>query len=206
MNNRRTRILILVTSVMAGAFILDAMAVSLWWTPWKKAGEENAAADLELRRANTILAREETQRRDWARIKTLLDKPRSPDVNTHFVTYLGEVCDKVGVNFDIQEGQPQQAGDFREYVYNTKFKLTWVQFVDLLEELHNSREFMKLLRVSINSQYEKEDRLDVDLRISTIEHAPVPAKGGGKSLVLKLTPPSAKAFSTATRSAWSRFE
>ena len=180
MNNRRTRILILVTSVMAGAFILDAMAVSLWWTPWKKAGEENAAADLELRRANTILAREETQRRDWARIKTLLDKPRSPDVNTHFVTYLGEVCDKVGVNFDIQEGQPQQAGDFREYVYQTKFKLTWGQFVDLLAEIHASRELLKPLRIALASQYEKEDRLDLDLKVSTIEYSPVPQKAGSK--------------------------
>ncbi|HVR87776.1 MAG TPA: hypothetical protein VMU54_25840, partial [Planctomycetota bacterium] len=76
--------------------------------------------------------------------------------------------------------QPQQQGDFKEYIFDTKFKLTWAQFVDLLVELNNSKEFMKVLRMNIASQYEKEDRLDLELKLSTIEHSPAPAKAGQK--------------------------
>jgi hypothetical protein len=47
-------------------------------------------------------------------------------------------------------------------------------------ELHNSKEFLKPLKMNVQSQYEKEDVLVVDLRLSTIEYAPVPVKAGAK--------------------------
>ena len=53
-------------------------------------------------------------------------------------------------------------------------------FVDLLAELHNSREFIKALHLSVVSKYEREERLDVTLRVATIEYAPQPAKTGAK--------------------------
>jgi hypothetical protein len=94
--------------------------------------------------------------------------------------HVGEMCDRAGGTYDIQAVQPQQVkdSDFREYPVEMKFKLTWGQLVDLLAELHNSKEFLKPLRININSQYEREDRLDLDLKLSTIEHSPVPLKAG----------------------------
>ena len=50
--------------------------------------------------------------------------------------------------------------------------------MDLLAELQNSKEFLKPLRINISSQYEREDRLDLDLKLSTIEYSPAPLKAG----------------------------
>jgi hypothetical protein len=34
--------------------------------------------------------------------------------------------------------------------------------------------------MNVGSQYEKEDRLDVELKLSTIEYSPAPVKAGAK--------------------------
>jgi hypothetical protein len=97
------------------------------------------------------------------------------------MAHLNEIFDKAGVVSDISgTPQPVQQGDFKEYIFDTKFKLTWAQFIDVLVELHNSREFLKPLRMNIGSQYEKEDRLDVELKMSTIEYSPATSKAGVK--------------------------
>ena len=84
----------------------------------------------------------------------------------------GEVARTAEVTFDIKGVREQQQGDFKEYVFETQIKLKWEQLGELLVALHNSREFLKPARVTVGSQYEKEERLDVDLKVSTIEYAP----------------------------------
>jgi len=37
-----------------------------------------------------------------------------------------------------------------------------------------------VLRMNVGSQYEKEDRLDLELKVSTIEYSPAPVKAGVK--------------------------
>lgn len=181
MRERRTQVLILVTAIAAGAFVADKAFSYLWWTPWVQVTAEIQKTDLEITKANGTLAREAVVRKDWNRVKARLDEPRFPDVHTSFLSHLGEMFEKAGVAFDVSENpQPAQQGDFREYIFDTRFKLTWAQFVDLLVELHNSREFLKPLRMNIGSQYEKEDRLDLELRLSTIEYSPSSAKAGAK--------------------------
>lgn len=177
--NRRTRILATAAAAVAALFLMDKAATAFWFDPWAKVKADLGKADVEIARAKATLAREGVLKKEWSDFKTRLDRPRTPDLNTHFVRHLGEICQRVGVTFEIAGSpQPQQAGDFREYSYDMKLKLTWPQFVDLLGELHQSREFLKIQRTSIQSQYEREDRLDVDLKLSTIEYAPAPAKPG----------------------------
>jgi hypothetical protein len=180
--DRRTRVLIVVVIAAAGAFVLDKVFTSLWWDPWKKLSAEIRKTDQDLAAANVILSRRDAIQKEWKTVQGHLAKPRAPDVPNHFFSHLGAMCSRVGVTTDIQGIQggagQQQQGDFREYVYDVKFRLTWAQFVDLLLELHNSREFLKPIRIHISSQYEREDRLDLDLKVSTIEYAPAPAKAG----------------------------
>jgi hypothetical protein len=177
MNEGRTKVLALVAG---GAFLLfvgEKAYVSLWSDPWAKVNREIEDAKLELARAKAVVARESEVREDWKKIRGLLDK-RPANVGTHLVSHLDSIFDRVGTRADISSTSvQQQQGDFREYVFETRFKLPWGPFVDLLAELHNSREFLKLLRLNVASQYEREDRLDVDLKVSTIEYAPPPAKG-----------------------------
>lgn len=177
MNERRTRVLALVAGAALLLFVGEKAYLSLWAEPWKRVNEEIGTADLELSRARAIVARQPVAAQDWSKIKGLLDK-RPANVGNHLVGHLESMFDRVGVKADISSTSlPQQQGDFREYVFETRFKLPWGSFVDLLAELHNSREFLKLLRLNVASQYEREDRLDVDLKVSTIEYAPPPAKG-----------------------------
>ncbi len=179
--DKRTRVLVILTAIVAGAFVLDKAVMALVVTPLQKINEDLTATEGQIRKANTALNSQETVTRNWNKIRDRLDQPHLPDVHTNFMTHLTEIFDKVGVVFDVS-GTPQavQQGDFKEYIFDTKFKLTWAQFVDLLVELHNSKEFLKPLKLTVSSQYEKEDRLDVDLRLSTIEYAPVPVKAGAK--------------------------
>ncbi|HVE42400.1 MAG TPA: hypothetical protein VNM14_21125 [Planctomycetota bacterium] len=179
--DKRTRVLVILAGIVAGAFVLDKAVMALVVTPLQKINEDLAATEGQIRKANTALNTQETVTRNWNKIRDRLDQPHLPDVHTNFMTHLTEIFDKVGVVFDVS-GTPQavQQGDFKEYIFDTKFKLTWAQFVDLLVELHNSKEFLKPLKLTVSSQYEKEDRLDVDLRLSTIEYAPVPVKAGAK--------------------------
>src|SRR5689334_749796 len=179
--DKRTRVLAILAGIVAGAFVLDKAVMALVVTPLQKINEDLTATEGQIRKANTALNSQETVTRNWNKIRDRLDQPHLPDVHTNFMTHLTEIFDKVGVVFDVS-GTPQavQQGDFKEYIFDTKFKLTWAQFVDLLVELHNSKEFLKPLKMSVQSQYEKEDRLDVDLRLSTIEYAPVPVKAGAK--------------------------
>ena len=179
--DKRTRILILLTAIAAGGFILDKAAGALVIDPLKKINEDLAATEAQIKKANSALNSQETVTREWNKIRDRLDQPHMPDVHTHFMTHLNELFDKAGVVSDISGApQPVQQGDFKEYIFDTKFKLTWAQFVDLLVELHNSREFLKPLKMNVASQYEKEDRLDVELRLSTIEYSPAPVKAGAK--------------------------
>jgi len=179
--DKRTRILAILAAIVAGAFVLDKAVMALVVSPLQKINEDLVATEGQIRKANTALNSQETVTRNWNKIRDRLDQPHLPDVHTNFMTHLTEIFDKVGVVFDVS-GTPQavQQGDFKEYIFDTKFKLTWAQFVDLLVELHNSKEFLKPLKMYVQSQYEKEDLLVVDLRLSTIEYAPVPVKAGTK--------------------------
>ena len=161
--------------------MLDKAVTALVFDPLQKLNQELVKADAEIRKANTTLNSQDTVNKNWNRVRDRLDLPRIPDAHTHFLTHLGELFEKVGVAFDVSENpQPVQQGDFKEYIFDTKFKLTWAQYVDLLVELHKSTEFLKPVRMTVASQYEKEDRLDVDLKISTIEYSPAPVKAGAK--------------------------
>src|SRR5262249_23722398 len=157
--------------------VVNALVVD----PLKKINEDLAATEAQIRKANNTLNSQETVTRNWNKIRDRLNQPRLPDVHTNFMAHLNEIFDKAGVVSDISgTPQPVQQGDFKEYIFDLKFKLTWAQLVEVLVELHNSKEFLKPLRMIITSLYEKEDRLDVEMRLSTIEYSPAPAKAGAK--------------------------
>ncbi|HLY75388.1 MAG TPA: hypothetical protein VKU80_14805 [Planctomycetota bacterium] len=181
MTNQRTKVLAILALTALGLFLLDKVVSALVIDPWTKVKEDLAKTESEIRKANATLNSEDAVQHGWIRVRNRLDEPRMPDVHTSFLTHLGDLFEKVGVAFDVSENpQPQQQGDFKEYIFDTKFKLTWAQFVDLLVELNNSNEFMKILRLNIVSQYEKEDRLDLELKVSTIEYSPAPVRAGQK--------------------------
>jgi len=179
--DRRTKLLAIVAASALGLFLLDKAVSALVLDPWTKINQDLAKTEGEIRKANSTLNSQDLVNREWMKVRARLDEPRTPDVHTHFLTHLGDLFEKAGVAFDVSENpQPQQQGDFKEYIFDTKFKLTWPQFVDLLVELHNSKEFLKVLRMNVGSQYEKEDRLDLELKVSTIEYSPAPVKAGPK--------------------------
>ncbi len=176
MMNRRSKILAWAVVGATALLLADKVFLSPFLEKWREISAASEKADGEIQRSRMILTREKAVREDWAKVKALLDKPRTPDVQNHLVAHLGEIAGAVDVNFDIKGTRDQPQGDFKEYIFETQFKLKWEQLGALLVALQNSREFLKPARISVNSQYEKEDRLDVDLKISTIGYAPGRAK------------------------------
>lgn len=181
MNERRTKILAIAAGSVLALFLFEKAWVGLWSEPWKKVNDDLRAAEVELARAKAVASREPGVQEDWKKIRGLLAKRPEGNVGTHLVNHLDSMFERVGTKADISStSTPQQQGDFREYVFETRFKLSWGSFVDLLRELNNSREFLKLLRLNVSSQYEREEKLDVDLKVSTIDYQPAPAKTGAK--------------------------
>lgn len=168
----RTKILFGVVLLAGAAFLVDKIVTNFWWEAWKKTRDEIVDVDRQLAPVHRTLKDEDKIRKEWRRVRDLLDKPRMPDVQNHFVEHLRQICEKIGATFDFLGGQQGRQGDFKEYVIDFKLKLPWDKFVGLLEEFHNSREFLKPVRINIASKYDKEDQLDVDFRVSTIEFDP----------------------------------
>lgn len=180
MNERRTKLLAIAAGAVLLVFIGEKAYAGFWAEPWSEVNKQLQEVDRELARAKAVVGREPVAQEDWKKIRGLMAQ-RPQNVGNHLVGHLESMFDRVGVKADISSSTlPQQKGDFREYVFETRFKLPWGSFVDLLAELHNSREFLKLQRLNVASQYEREDRLDVDLKVSTIEYAPPPPKAGAK--------------------------
>ena len=131
--DKRRRILLLVTIVAAGAFLLDKAVSALVLEPLQKINQEMTKTESDIKKANTVLNTEETAKRNWTKIRDRLDEPRPPDIHTNFIAHLGDHFEKIAVAYDVNEiAQAQQQGDFKEYIFDTKFKLTWQQFVELL--------------------------------------------------------------------------
>ncbi len=178
--DRRTQVLVGVVVAAGLAFAADRFLIAPWWTAWTRLSGEIRNVDVEIGKARATLAREGRVMKDWKEVRDRLSR-RPEDVRTHFMSHLGSLCDKAGVSLDLTGSpQPQRRGDFQEYVYETRFKLTWEQFVNLLASLHNTKEFLKPSRIAISSQYEREARLDLELKVSTIEYDPVATKPGGR--------------------------
>jgi hypothetical protein len=178
--NRRTKVLAIVVIAVLAAFLGDRLFTSLWWAPWQETSAKIRETDASIAKLKFTLQKEDQVSRDWDKIKKVLDKQRTPDIENHFVSHLGAICDKLSLDNNMQGTSVVRRGDFKEYVVDTKLKLTWNQYVDLLGELNNSRELLKPIKITLNSQYDKEDRIDADLRLSTIEFERVVPKAGTK--------------------------
>ena len=178
--DKRTRILLYVILGGLGLVMFDRVLWKPWWEQWNQLGVQLNRVEQDLESANLTFRRGRRVEEDWKRVEARLKKTRDPDVQTHFISHLGQMWARARVGFDINAGPQPQHGDFREYIYQTKFKLKWEQLVRLLVELHNSEEFLRPMRISIVSRYDREPLLDVDLRVSTIEYVPVNSRNGSK--------------------------
>jgi hypothetical protein len=87
-------------------------------------------------------------------------------------------------NLSTKPGQERKIGEkreFAEYSVETSFQAGWESFVRLLLEIRNAKEFVKVQRLAATSKYEKEGRLDIELRVSTIGLAASPASSAAGS-------------------------
>ena len=173
---KRTRILVGVALAAVLFFIVDGVAGAMWLDPSAELSKKLEAVDAELDRAHGILARSGQIKKEWAEIQNRLDRPRLPDVPNHFHSHLDDLFSAAGLDPDIQASPPRQRDDFKEYGYEVRSGLKWPQLVDLLGELHESRQFLKPVRLRIDSRHDKGERLELSLKVSTIAWSPVQKK------------------------------
>ena len=123
MNERRTRVLAYAAGAVLLVFLGEKAYAGLWSGPWENVNKEIADADGDLTRATAVVSRESAVQEDWKKIRGLMAK-RPANVGNHLVGRLESMFDRVGVKADISSTTlPQQQGDFREYVFETRFKL-----------------------------------------------------------------------------------
>lgn len=181
MSKRERTILIVVVSVI-GLFLVDRF----WFSPFLEARADilkQREAEEHRKDEYEAMIRQRSQRQaDWRKVEAALKKQKEveTDALNHLVFNMVELTSKSGINLAVNGQGEQKTGAFREVYVETKFETDWEHLVDLLFAIHKSPELLRTRRIAIRSQYEKQAKLDVDLRVSTIEALPVAAKGAKK--------------------------
>ena len=83
------------------------------------------------------------------------------------------------MKIDDQLGRRVEHDDFVEYSLELSLQTDISGLRNLLVELYNSEEYLKVARLTVGSQpfdRARKDRLDINLKVSTIEYKP--AKNG----------------------------
>jgi hypothetical protein len=157
---------------LAAAWLVDRLYVTPWWEEMKK-----SRADAEKVRGQIQAAKETLDQRPhyaakWKALNTRLHPERETDTALEFVMGMGDLCSRAGVsNLSTKIGREQKLGEkgqFTEYAVETNFQATWHSLVKLLLAVDNEEAFLRVQRIAVTSR-EKEERLDVEMRVTTVE-------------------------------------
>jgi len=181
--NEREKKIAAVTIALAALGVL----YYFWYLPWSakrvKILEARTSLRLQLQRSMTEIAAKPQVERVWKGMDAALKKQDSlDDTSLNLISTMITLTEKAGINLAVN-GQTSQdvsasaaakgatkasAKTFREVILETKFDCKWEQLVDLLAAVSESDDLLRTRRISIRSD-EKNSRLDVELRVTTIE-------------------------------------
>lgn len=171
----RQKLMVWGVAALAAAFFVDRFYFTPWYDEMKKLRTDLEGVGRQLAVARATVATAPAVKAEWKVLNDRLARAKESDTLNEFVIGLGKLCADAGVsNLSTKPGREQKVGErgeFIEYAVETNFQATWEPFVRLLYKIACEKEFLKVQRLVITSKYEKEDRLDVELRASTIELA-----------------------------------
>ncbi|MBI2933087.1 MAG: hypothetical protein HYY16_15695 [Planctomycetes bacterium] len=172
----RRRILAWSVAAIAAVWLIDRIFFTPWYEEMKRLRGEIEKARQQRAIAQATIQTRKSSVDEWKVLHERLARVPGSEARNDFVSGLEALSGLAGLqNWATKVGREQKIGDFIEYSVEGSFYATWEAFVRLLLEIHNWKDFLKVQRLSVTSKYEKENRLEVDLRVSTIE--PAPARG-----------------------------
>lgn len=176
----RQRLLVVVVLSGAGLWLTLQLFVDPWWGEMKKLRQDVEKARGQIAAMKETIDRGPAWNAKWRKLNERLSRERESDTLSQFVMGVGKLCTDAGVqDLSTKTGREQklgERGEFVEYAVETTFKAGWPAFVELLKAVKKEKEFLRVQRLAVTSK-EKESRVDVEMRVSTIELA---ARGGGK--------------------------
>jgi hypothetical protein len=160
---------------LAGVWLTDQLYVSPWLAERRKLTTDIKATRDLVTAAEATLAHKAGVMARWKAIDERLGRARESDARNEFVAGMRVMAELVGLrDWQWKEGRETKTGargEFTEYAIVTNFKAGWEPFVRLLWELRTWKDFVRVQHLAVTSKYERENRLDVELRLSTIEPA-----------------------------------
>jgi len=168
----RQRLMVIGVLGLAAAWMIDRLYVSPWWEEMKKADADAKKLRGQVDAAKETLAQQPRVTKQWKALNARLHPERETDTALEFVMGMGDLCSRAGVsNLSTKIGREQKLGErgqFTEYAVETNFQATWPSLVKLLIAVDNEEAFLRVQRIAVTSR-EKEERLDVEMRVSTVE-------------------------------------
>lgn len=175
--NSRTTVLIAVAAGLVGVWI----AYKAFYSPWR---EKTAKLDADRSKTRSQLAATRASlgriEEDWKSIEGRIRDPQRESLARGFDLYVRTLVDKTIADDarkpNLTPLKAERQGDFLESAVdakNARFRMD--EFVKFLVEIHNAREFLRLRRLAISSQYDRsENVVSVDFKASTLMYDPAP--------------------------------
>jgi hypothetical protein len=182
MNEREKKVAI-VTGVLVALFIV----YWFWYLPWEQKRTELLEArrklESQLNDTNRIIGQRKAAEAAWKPLDAALKKQsEQEDVSLALIGDMIGLTQSVGMNLsvnnshasDIANGPVVERGKtrtpmYREHILETKFDGSYDQFLELLSKISDADGLLRTRRVTIRSEYEKSPKLDVELRVTSIE-------------------------------------
>ncbi len=156
-----------------------------WWRPWSSERERIHAERGELLKQvaerNTKIAGKAVIEKRWSVMDAALKKAaRDEDTALSLMAALIQLEEAHNINGsltvapsqDIAVAAPKGSKDkpqlFHEVVVETKFESSWDRLCDLLAGISERDELLRTRRITVRAD-EKNAKLDVELRVTTIE-------------------------------------
>jgi hypothetical protein len=176
--DKRQKILAAVVVVVLAGFVLDRFVYGPWSTAMEESRKDVQRLKSEWSTAKEKASKEPEVAAEWKELKERLATVKSEEASNQLATFVEELIRKHSLVKSAVSPEPAVplAGSaaFRDHLMTLTFQCPWEGFVRLLLDLYTADEFVRVQRLNVQSHYlaEKENYLDVTLRLSTVSANP----------------------------------
>jgi hypothetical protein len=174
----RRKILAAVVILLLGGFVFERFLWDPWTTAMKEAEDDRRLAQRNLSVAKDKARQEPEISKEWKALKDKLGAVKSEEASNRLATFVDQLIRKHDLKKSSlsPETPVPVTGNarFREHPLAFSFQCSWESFVKLLVDLYSAEEFARIQRLSVQSHYltEKENYLDISMRLSTVSAVP----------------------------------
>ena len=173
--SKRERIIVIAALGAAAFFLFDRFLLTPWSSRWDAVARDLVEKRKGLEGARSGLAREADYASEWEKLEAGLTADRRKDVLQALLDHINDLERRAKVTVNVNMSREDQVGDFREISLEISLRTTVEGLRNLLVEMYNSKEFLRISRLKVGANpFEKAraDRLDVELKVSTIGYRP----------------------------------